>query len=48
MYNCSWNFRVKYYKNFVGEIGHNFKEHVENISGYGSNVKHLEDLLKNF
>ncbi len=40
-YNYSWNFRVKYYKNFGDEIGNNFKEHVENIPGYGNIVKNL-------
>ncbi len=41
MYTYSWNFRVKYYKNVGGEICNNFKEHVENISGYGNIVKNL-------
>ncbi len=40
-YNYSWNFPVKYYKNFGVEICDNFKEHVENISGYGNIVKNL-------
>ncbi len=40
MYNYSWNFLVKYYKNFEGEICNNFKEH-ENVSGYGNVVKNL-------
>ncbi len=41
MYNYSWNFCVKYYENFGGEICNNFKEHIENISGYRNIVKNL-------
>ncbi len=41
MYNHSWNFRVKYYKNFGGEVCNNFKERVEKISGYGNIIKNL-------
>ncbi len=44
MYSYSWNFRVKYYKNFGGEIYNNFKEYVENISGCGNIVKIYENL----
>ncbi len=42
MYNYFWNFHVKYYKTFGGEICNNFKEHVKNISGYGNIVKNLQ------
>ncbi len=44
MNNYSWNFCLKYYKNFGNEICNYFKEHVENISGYGNTVK----IYKNF
>ncbi len=40
--NYSWNFLVKLYKNFGGEICNNFKEHVKNILGYGNIVKNLQ------
>ncbi len=42
MYNYLGNLRIKYYKNVVSEICNNFKEHVENISGYGNIVKNLQ------
>ncbi len=44
--NYLWNFRVKYYKNFWGEICNNFKEHVQNISAYGNIVKNLRKFFE--